>query len=229
MEKCPNCNNELDKKYNFCPSCGYDLRESEIESDSSSAAGGQDVVVCDVCGEDTLVESGVCEYCGARLSGKEKKIVNSKTAEKLAKSANAEIPKKPAFEKTKPDVVKKHSSGPGKKRIEVKKIKPVVPGVKSDSKNLTSGQLGIIIVGLIAIAGIILYISGVFGSGPKPEIPNTTNSAIKMDDMQRINELETTVNSDTTKKELVLELAHRLNDSGLKEKAIKYYLMYLKS
>lgn len=85
---------------------------------------------------------------------------------------------------------------------------------------------------LILIGFLIAYSSGIFDSAPissvKQNINDTQHSGVDLKYLDRINQLEEELKTNPDKNKL-LELAHLLNDSGFKERAIEKYLTYLKT
>lgn len=87
------------------------------------------------------------------------------------------------------------------------------------------------VLSLLILGLIILYLSGVFDSfkSSKTEIDQTApHSGVNLSNLQEINNLEEKVKNNPEDFESLLTLAHLLNDSGLKEKAIDKYQIYLK-
>lgn len=87
---------------------------------------------------------------------------------------------------------------------------------------------------LLVIGVIVLYSAGIFDSTPSPVVNNTQNSAdphqrmgVDLKSIERINLLEGIVKNNPKDKGAIAELAHLLNDSGFKEKAIEKYKQYL--
>ncbi len=85
---------------------------------------------------------------------------------------------------------------------------------------------------LLIIGFIILYSAGVFDSH-KLETQNTEQSnqiskGADLSKLEEINNLEKQFNANPSDFNTLLELAHLLNDSGFKEKAIDKYQQYLK-
>ncbi|KUO60787.1 hypothetical protein APF79_04710 [bacterium BRH_c32] len=87
---------------------------------------------------------------------------------------------------------------------------------------------------LFVIGFILLYSAGVFDSSSAPVVNNTQNfddphkgMGVDLKSIERINLLEGIVKNNPTDKGAMAELAHLLNDSGFKEKAIAKYKQYL--
>lgn len=87
---------------------------------------------------------------------------------------------------------------------------------------------------LFVIGIIVLYSAGIFDSSPAPVVNNTQNfddvhkgMGVDLKNIERINLLEGIVKNNPKDKSAIAELAHLLNDSGFKEKAIEKYKQYL--
>ncbi|MDP4192421.1 MAG: zinc ribbon domain-containing protein, partial [Bacteroidota bacterium] len=173
---CPKCNFEVDSGHNFCPSCGYDLRElrSKVQEDLNQQAindgntRSDNYVLCDVCGEETKVNTGYCQSCGAKLSGREHSLGSDidRTATKADSVDENEFEKK-SFAK------KDDSTISGQKQQKTIKPSAASPKAKIDKKvnsgNLSQKSLkpiniGIFIIALVALGVAILYFTGVFDS-----------------------------------------------------------------
>jgi len=102
------------------------------------------------------------------------------------------------------------------------------------AKKISTAKIIYILIFLVAIGGIIIYSSGIFD---KPEHNIKTNQmpddeihrGINLQSIQQINELEEELKANPEDKSKLLTLAHLLNDSGFKERAIEKYKEYLKS
>jgi Tfp pilus assembly protein PilF/RNA polymerase subunit RPABC4/transcription elongation factor Spt4 len=225
MIKCDNCGFIADEKFNFCPNCGSPLIKNET-TDQQSPQNKElksEIVICDVCGENTKSENGVCEFCGAKLTDKEK-FSESKGATEVKVN---EVP----------DKIKKEKIGDGQKkkvaRTNSKESQKKQSSSVAGTRNLTNTQVLLISGGILVVVFIMLLASGVFDTNDinttaNHEAGTNTESKIDLSQLQQINSLEKIVNSDTTNLNNVLDLAHRLNDSGFYEKAIGYYQMYLR-
>lgn len=108
---------------------------------------------------------------------------------------------------------------------------------KTESKSLPVKTVYSLIGGGVALAFMVLYLSGVF-SGPSvnlvqnqtnnPIQNNTQSPSVDLNNIQKINELETKVKNNPSDHQSLLELAHLRMDSGLFEQAIQNYKEYLK-
>lgn len=242
---CPSCGFDLRQS----------LGESgELQSEDVQSV-KREFVICEVCGEETPGESGYCESCGAKLTGNEEKVSreiqvksdeikpeSENIAEKKEKSVKLEDVNKKREDNSRTASANKNKSNSGQKQVKVNNqpagAKRTQPGIKANKSSIKTSQIGIFIAVLLAVGLGILYISGVFSSHSNTSESNLQESVnaqqqgggsrINLEDMQRINELENTVNRDTTNSTTVLELAHLLNDSGFHDRAIPYYQMYLR-
>ena len=92
-----------------------------------------------------------------------------------------------------------------------------------------------IIFGLLLVALLINYAAGVFDTPDVAVIPqvqdnfNQNHKGASLQNLQQINDLEAKVKANPSDMASVLDLAHLLNDSGFKEKAINNYKIYLNS
>lgn len=234
MKNCPNCNYPLDKDYNFCPSCGFDLKSIQ-----ENIAGKDEIeelkkyIICDVCGEEIPEDSAFCSSCGAKVTGKEKSVlknIEKKDAEKREVNPAPQLSSKAEQPASK-------SSTPAQKQKNKQQAAPVKKAAPQKSsaggKKISPVQIAVMISGLLSVGVLIMWAAGLFGSAEntgstfqqqQPETP-----AVSLENIQRINELEAAVKRDTTNLNTVLELAHLLNDSGMKERSVPYYQMYLRA
>lgn len=209
MAYCPNCGEELKGKFNFCPSCGFNLQNiGETKESSQPDSVESEIIVCDNCGTENPLGARTCEGCGIRLSSGEKKVVKKE-------------PVKPVKEK-------KHShSKQIKEKTSVKNKAKGQPVKEIDSKK-------IMIIAAIVIFGafIILLSAGVFdrpaSTNVNSNVTQGQGSGVDLSQLKRINELEEKVKNNPNDKASLLELAHLRNDSGFYEKAIEDYEKYLK-
>lgn len=218
--RCSNCNTVLNDDFKFCPKCGVFVTENKKDFTNTSLDKRpvKTIYICEVCGEDTSIDNGFCEKCGAKLSGKEKDVASEKI--KLAEN------KVLAFKEKKQNREQKFSK-PG-----AKENKSNATNIVSEkNKTLNINQIIWIAGGLIIFGFILLWVSGVFDSNPVRQMQgnNVIDSKINLEEIQKIEELETLTRNDTTNIANVLDLAHKLNDSGFFERAINYYKMYLRS
>ena len=167
------------------------------------------VIVCSICGNENSIDLETCEACGAQLEKS-----NIKTSEEKPVADD----KKTKFDKNK-----------SKKKKNNKDSK------ESGKKELSPKLMIYTTVILLAIALFILIASGTFDK-PQPSTvvhQHTTPSSddphggVDLSSLQRINQLETTVNNNPNNLEALLDLAHLLNDSGFYDKAITRYKEYL--
>lgn len=225
MTKCVNCGSLNEDHFNFCHNCGSVIIKERTSKEKSKENKQLQMVTvyCDVCGEITTNENGYCENCGAKLTGSEKAALQKKEIEGKPEVEQHKISKDKKEEKYK-------TNFRGKKSKEKLKKEPIQ---ENKRKSITKVQLSITTGSIIIIIFIILWISGVFKTIQNDKtIDNNGRSAsekIDLSQIQAINNLEKEVNIDTTNVSNILELAHRLNDSGFYERAVGYYQMYLRN
>lgn len=100
-----------------------------------------------------------------------------------------------------------------------------------EEKILSPIKILYLLFALILITGLILYSAGVFDSTTTPiQTENKSfedqHSGVDLQNLERINELENQYKINPNN-QVLLELAHLLNDSGFKERAIEKYKIYL--
>ena len=166
----------------------------------------KDKNICSVCGEVVDVNDKFCSSCGS--------VINSKNITETVTKANDRQSAKV-------------------KTISEKKIKANTKetGEKNQVKKLSGTKLLYISFFLIFVLAVILYSSGVFDQPSEPSSSQEVSSfhgGVDLQNLQRINDLENELKQNPDQKKL-LELAHLLNDSGFKEKAIEKYKDYLKN
>lgn len=162
---------------------------------------------CTVCGEIIEPTFQYCPACGSVVYKKIDKTVKNKSGKVDSDDVKSEVKK-------------------GKKKPE--RMIDQAP----NEKKLSPIKLFYVLFSLLVITGIILFMSGMFDQ-PSQQIQTDKNfeelhSGVDLKNLERINELENQLkaNPDETR---LLELAHLLNDSGLKERAIEKYQEYLKT
>ncbi|MCU7491243.1 MAG: zinc-ribbon domain-containing protein [Bacteroidota bacterium] len=224
MTQCPNCNYPLDKEYNFCPSCGVDLKGfQENNSGKDEIEELKKYIICDVCGEEVPDGSLFCPSCGAKVTGREKTGEKREVKSPL-KELSAEPKAKAPVQKPKPQ------QAPPAKKVQAQKPPQAMPA--SSGKKMSPVQLWGMIAGLLVVGVLIMWGAGVFSSSESSNGNNgqeqAGNPAMSLENVQRINELEAAVRKDSTNLNTVLELAHLLNDSGMKDRSVPYYQMYLR-
>ena len=208
---CPSCGTKLEQEYNFCPSCGFDLRkvaEAENPKEEPIETDTETIIICDTCGEENSPGNKICQYCGAPLKGsnvdkvvvKEKKTVKEKQREPKTRQA----------------------------KLKTTSVKTPPP---AKTKELDQKKLLLIFGGVIIVIVIILWSSGVLNSNEPEQVGQNQvtdqNSGVDLNNIQKINALETEVKNNPDDTAKLLELAHLKNDSGLYEQAIVDYQKYL--
>jgi Tfp pilus assembly protein PilF len=164
----------------------------------------EDLKKCEVCGEINDYKSNVCIGCGAFLKKEVIRSGSETIGQGQSESGNSGGGKKPSFKE--------------------KVTKPV-----ETQKILTKRSLFYLIFGLLLGAGVLLYSGGQFEE-PKVTVGagKDSRSGVDLENLNQINLLEEAVGKDPNDKNSVIRLAHLLNDSGFKEKAIGRYQDYLK-
>jgi len=160
-----------------------------------------------VCGDKIENDNKYCSSCGASIYSGSVKEVNN--IEKVDTDKNEN--------KSNPSVVK------SKKETQ----KPEI------HKNLSSTKLFYFVLFLFLIGAVIVYSSGIFdktNSINAQQVANTNNphAGVDLSNLAEINKLENIVQKNPIDKNTLLQLAHLLNDSGSKIKAIDRYNQYLK-
>ena len=166
-------------------------------------------VFCKVCGESNKLGSNFCSSCGASLSQKTKnnKSLNGATPKKQSAAQRDSSDRKAASKNRNTEL--KIAALPSKKLI-------------------------ILVSVLFLVGAVILIASGIFDN-PVPSSENSQTSSqnnphagVDLNSLNKITELEKTVKANPKDSESLLQLAHLLNDSGFKDKAIERYQAYLK-
>lgn len=165
---------------------------------------------CPVCGEETNQEEKSCPSCGAAIINKTKNSTTpiDKTNESFKTS------------KTKVESIYGRKNKNSKQKPE-------------KSNLISSTKLFYLILFLVLIGAILVYSSGVFNSTPRT-LPsqqtdlNNPHSGVDLKNLEQINSLEGMIKQNPKDYQSLLQLAHLLNDSGFKEKAIEKYIAYLK-
>lgn len=156
---------------------------------------------CSNCGEEVSKKDKFCSQCGVPVN---------KVKSDLKKAEKEKI------EFTKPKSSTKKNSSDVEKNF--KSISPV---------KIFYFTFALIVVGLI-----IIYSAGVFDSpaisSGNQNLSNDPHRGVDLQYLQRINQLEEEIKKQPDNNKL-LELAHLLNDSGFKDRAIEKYLTYLKT
>lgn len=166
---------------------------------------------CSVCGEVVNVEDKTCPSCGAAVVNQ---IKNTTTGSEKKSNNPQSVHKKTETVKS------------GKKKISTdEKIK--------STKSLSSTKLFYLILFLILVGAVLVYSSGIFDPAP-PAVSsqqadlNNPHAGVDLNHLEQISSLEATIKKNPKDFQSLLELAHLLNDSGLKERAIEKYNLYLK-
>jgi Tfp pilus assembly protein PilF len=167
-------------------------------------------VLCKVCGKPNKKGSNFCNSCGATLK-------NKSTVEPAEVSNN--IRKKES----------KYSSVLRSKKEKEGRIS----AIETKPKEFSKKKLVYLLFSLIMIALVISYSSGMFENNVGNNLvqltsENNSHAGVDLNNLTQITELEKEVLNNPKDKESLLHLAHLLNDSGFKEKAIERYKEYLR-
>ncbi len=163
---------------------------------------------CSVCGEEVDINDNFCSSCGAVL--KKKNTSDSTKDVKRVESKSKDL---------------KNGNSPGRKsKDNPEKNNP-------DVKKISFVKLFYVAFFLLIVGMVIIFSSGVFDNGgsvsSSAQNTNDAHSGVDLQYIERINSLEEELKVNPDKSKL-LELAHLLNDSGLKPRAIEKYQEYLK-
>jgi tetratricopeptide (TPR) repeat protein len=158
---------------------------------------------CLVCGEQFSPDLKFCLGCGADY----KSIETIESEEIAEKSIPVEIP-----------VLKTKNKIDGKPELKFKSVSVI--------KLIYFG------IFLFFAGALIVYSSGIFDS-PATVSANVSSAdphaGVDLANLREVNRLEEIIKNNPGDYKSLLNLAHLLNDSGLKEKAIEKYLEYIKS
>jgi tetratricopeptide (TPR) repeat protein len=168
------------------------------------------MIRCSICGDEIGEELIICPGCGAHQVSTKKKEPEDK---------ESVIPLK--------SVGDFNSEGSTK----VKSIKK--GNLTTKEKTLSRIQLVYLIIGLFLVGSFLLIASGILetpiaGTMIENQV-NSPHAGIDLSSLEQIKKLESRVDSRKDDFTSLLQLAHLLNDSGFKEKAIDRYKQYLKT
>lgn len=171
------------------------------------------IIICSNCGEENFPEDIFCISCGVKLKGNPKVIDNNPLkSEKITEE-------------------KKETRGRNYKVKAAKnKKKQIKKGETASKINPVKLFYFILFLGVLAV--INLLIAGVFDE-PKANFTQSSDfdkihSGIDMEQETKINDLREQVKNNPNDSELILSLAHILNDNGHELEAIQRYNDYLK-
>ncbi|MEK6552759.1 MAG: tetratricopeptide repeat protein [Bacteroidota bacterium] len=166
------------------------------------------MIICKVCGEQINYEVKFCPECGAALKSKDdKQHLNKEENNSLSNSSETK---------------KNNQKGKSKKASHQ----------ENSVRIFSSTKLIYLILFLLVACGVIIYSSGIFdnpASVTSSQLNNNNpHAGVDLNNLEQINSYEETLKKNPGDKETLLHLAHLLNDSGLKTKAIERYNDYLK-
>ncbi|MCX7876632.1 MAG: tetratricopeptide repeat protein [Melioribacteraceae bacterium] len=117
-------------------------------------------------------------------------------------------------------------------QINKKTSKNFSPNNQQNNKAISVKFVVISFLVLLIIGTSILYFSGIFDAhkieNHNQSVNNQANTGADLSKLEEINNLENILKSNPEDYKTLLDLAHLLNDSGFKEKAIEKYQQYLK-
>ncbi|RPI74096.1 MAG: zinc-ribbon domain-containing protein [Ignavibacteriales bacterium] len=193
----------------FCPACGTELKTEfkfcpacgfnlqEVHTKRETVE--EKVIECENCGTDNPVGANICNGCGMKVRGEVKTTVATQKINKHQKTSKTKKEQQPI------------------NKVETREF---------DSKKVFG-----ILAAVIAGSFIILFAAGVFdkptASNINTGVTQNQGSGVDLSAVQKINELEASVKANPENYDLILELAHLRNDSGMYEKAIENYQEYL--
>jgi Tfp pilus assembly protein PilF len=166
-------------------------------------------IFCSVCGESNKLGSNFCSSCGVSL-----KHISTPQPTDLLNSDEQKTVKSFSRSKSKEEKTGKILAN------------ETVP------KEFSNKKLVYLVFSLVFIAIVIVYFSGMFdnhidNNSVQTTTQNNPHAGVDLNSLKQITELEKTVADNPKDKESLLHLAHLLNDSGFKEKAIDRYKEYL--
>lgn len=167
------------------------------------------MIICKVCSEEINYEVKFCPHCGAAVkSMDDKQHLDKKENDSLSNSSETK---------------KNNQKGKNKKVSHQEKL----------VRTFSSTKLIYLILFLLMAGGVIIYSSGMFDSqtsitSTRFNDKNNPHAGVDLNNLEQINTYEESLKKNPGDKETLLNLAHLLNDSGLKTKAIERYNNYLK-
>lgn len=168
---------------------------------------------CYACGELIDNEAKFCSSCGVEVSGIPSPKRFGERPNRSSVSGRQEI------------VSQKNN--PAKREYDKK-----INTTSGNSKSLSTTKLLYFVFFMFLIAALIIYSSGIFETS-SPDISsqqsgfNNSQRGVDLSSLKQINSLEEIVKKNPKDYDSLIRLAHLLNDSGLKERAIEKYKLYL--
>ncbi|MEW6701617.1 MAG: tetratricopeptide repeat protein [Bacteroidota bacterium] len=173
---------------------------------------------CSACGEFIDNDAKYCPACGFATCGVEVSAKNSKKV----------FDERPNRDFDSRRIIPRQKKSNEAKREYSKKIN----AVSGSSKSLSTTKLLYFVLFLFLTAALIIYSSGIFETST-PDISsqqpgfNNSQRGVDLNSLEQINSLEEIVKKNPKDYDSLIRLAHLLNDSGLKERAIEKYKLYL--
>lgn len=171
---------------------------------------------CSICGEQLEIDYRFCPGCGVA-------VINNDIKGNRAKKNNQK------------NLGKNSESKKSRSQNSNNEKKSKTNNEQETVKILSRTKLFYLSVFLILLCLIIIYSSyiinetGITKSSSSQNEVTPQNSGVDLQNLQQINALEEAVKNNPKNNEKLLELAHLLNDSGLKERAIEKYKLYLRT
>lgn len=165
------------------------------------------VLKCDVCGEENDLGTKACDSCGADLSN----ITPSAESVQTGQSNSNQT-----------EIISDHQVNKAEKK-------------KKEGKSLSQVRMLYIGLTLAVIGLLILYGSGTFDPLPKVVTQNQNMSfqqqhgGVDLSKLEEINQLEKIYQANPNDHQTLLKLAHLLGDSRFFDKAIERYTQYLQT
>lgn len=221
LEHCPKCGYKLEKNYNFCPNCSFNLNLAPTGEDISPAGL---LIRCGNCGTENALGNKNCSECGAPLKGE---TVRKYKKDDAAFEGVSGLPGRGVENissgKT-GDVSEPGKGSPGKNKSHQN------AALKKNAFN-NSNIISIFGIGLLLVFAI-LYISGTFDhravTSQDQELQRI-NAGPDIKRMQEIKNVEQQIKDSPQKMELYLHLAQLQQDSKLLDPAVSNYKKYLET
>jgi TolA-binding protein len=218
LDKCPKCGYKLEKSYNFCPNCSFNLSEVSAGENSKPAA----LIKCGNCGTENALGSKNCSECGAPLKGE------TIRKDKITDTPLNGVSGLPGRDKNIKSAGKAGSDTEQAGRAPGGNKSPQNSAHKKNAFN-NSNIITIFGIGLLLVFAI-LYFSGTFDhravTSQDQELQQI-NAGPDIKRMQEIENVKQQIKDSPNKMELYLHLAQLQQDSKLLNPAVSNYKKYL--
>ena len=106
---CPSCGVKLEREFKFCPECGFELIKVTQQVDENSLTKNspkksdelsENLLLCEICGEENNSHNFVCTGCGAKLNNPNAPSGNAVKKEELAAANKFSKSKKQNYKQT---------------------------------------------------------------------------------------------------------------------------------